>query len=485
MENIRDWAISRQLWWGHRIPAWECAACGEWLVSADDPDRCASCGSGELVQDPDVLDTWFSSALWPFSTLGWPDDTPELRAFYPTSVLSTAFDIIFFWVARMIMMGLHFRGDVPFRDVYIHALVRDEQGRKYSKSKGIGIDPMDVIEKYGTDAMRFTLTSLAAQGRDIRFGEHVLDGGRAFVTKLWNASRFALMNLADHDPAAPVGPGSLYDRWVRTRLAAALAESQAAFESFRFNDGVSALYRFVWGELCDWYIELAKRTLQGDDAEARRATQRTLLEVLSGALVALHPVMPFVTEEILAALPGDDRRLALERGYPRVEGTLSADEAAEMEAVLEIVTRVRQVRGELGVPPSTKVRLGFPLAARALVQRHDAGLRSLTGAGEIVFADGDPPPSAAVVPAAGHVVRVELDDPKLLADELRRLEKLSKSLEKDLQMVSKKLENPEFLARAKPDVVEGEREKRARLGAEEGAVRERLERLRRLLGPDA
>jgi len=484
MENIRDWAISRQLWWGHRIPAWKCADCGAWTVTVDDPERCAQCGRGAITQESDVLDTWFSSALWPFSTLGWPDDTPELRTFYPTSVLSTAFDIIFFWVARMMMMGLHLRGDVPFRDVYIHALVRDEQGRKFSKSKGIGIDPMDVIEVYGADAMRFTLVSLAAQGRDIRFGEGVVEGGRAFVTKLWNASRFALMNLADHDAAAAAEPGarSLYDRWIRARLDAALREAHAAFESFRFNDGASALYQFVWGELCDWYIELAKRALQGDDTAARRAAQATLVEVLSGALVALHPLMPFVTEEILAALPTGDARLAMERGYPAPGPGLSEADAREMDAFLEIVTRVRQVRGELGLAPSTKVRLGFPAAAEALVTPHLPGLRALTGAKETRFDDAAPSPSAAVTHAAGFPVRVELDDPRLLADELRRLEKSLANLEKDVAMAARKLGNPSFVERAKPEVVEAEREKHARLAAEESATRERIERLRPLVG---
>ena len=480
MENIRDWAISRQLWWGHRIPAWRCAGCGEWTVTVDDPERCAHCASGAIVQESDVLDTWFSSALWPFSTLGWPDETPELRLFYPTSVLSTAFDIIFFWVARMIMMGLHFMGDVPFREVYIHALVRDEKGRKFSKSKGIGIDPMDVMAVYGTDAVRWTLTSLAAQGRDIRFGEPVLEGGRAFVTKLWNAARFALLNLGDFDPKAPSGPGGLYDRWIRTRLDAALAEAHAALEAYRFSDAASALYAFVWGELCDWYIELAKPALQGSDALARRATQRTLVEVLGGALAGLHPIMPFVTEEIFQALPGRDGRLLLEGGYPPRVTPLAAEEAAEMEALLAIVGRVRQVRGELGLPPSRRIRLGFPPAAERLVRRHEVGIRALTGAGELRFEAGEAPPTAAVTQAAGHAVRVELDDPRFLTEELRRLEKVLQNLEKDLEAVAKKLENPKFLERAREEVVAAEREKHARLGAERDATAGRLARLRSL-----
>jgi valyl-tRNA synthetase len=478
MENIRDWAISRQLWWGHRIPAWSCAKCSGWTVTLDDPDRCAHCGSAEIVQESDVLDTWFSSALWPFSTMGWPDDTPELRRFYPTSVLSTAFDIIFFWVARMLMMGLHFKGDVPFRDVYIHPLVRDEKGRKMSKSKGIGTDPMDVMAVYGADALRWTLTSLAAQGRDIRFGEQSVDGGRAFVTKLWNAARFALMNLADFDPAAARERGGLYDRWIRTRLDAALREAHLSLETYRFNDAASALYQFVWGELCDWYIELAKPALQGEDAAKRRATQSTLVDVLSGALVALHPIMPFVTEEIFQALPGRDGRLVMEQGYPNASPALVADEQAAMDSLLEVVARVRQVRGELGLPPSLKVRLTLPGAAREVLAPHEPALRSLTGAGEVRFADVEPSAEAAVTLAAGHRVQVEVGDPAFLGEEQRRLEKALETLEKDLAFGAQKLENPRFVERAKPEVVAAEREKQTRLGAERDALRERLGRLR-------
>jgi len=482
MENIRDWAISRQLWWGHRIPAWRCGACGEWTVAVEDPTHCSHCGRAELTQESDVLDTWFSSALWPFSTMGWPDDTPELRLFYPTDVLSTAFDIIFFWVARMIMMGLHFRDEVPFRDVYIHPLVRDEQGRKMSKSKGIGIDPLDMMEVYGTDAVRWSLVALAAQGRDIRFGETMVEGGRAFVTKLWNAARFALMNLADYQPGAPRGAASLYDRWIRQRMDVAIAEAHAALGAFRFNDAASALYHFVWGELCDWYIELAKQTLQGDDAAARAATQQALLAVLRGALTALHPIMPFVTEEIAASLPDADGRFLMEGRYPERGAPLGADEAREMDALVEVVSRIRQVRGELDLPPQTSVRVRFPTAAEPWVGRHRHAIRALTRAAEPAFSDAPPSAAASVVLAAGWSICVELDDPKLLGDEVRRLEKSLGKLEKDLSFVAKKLENPQFAERAKPEIVAAERDKQAQLAGELEGVRTRLERLRRAVG---
>jgi valyl-tRNA synthetase len=482
MENIRDWAISRQLWWGHRIPAWKCGACSEWTVTIEEPTHCAHCGSDRLRQEEDVLDTWFSSALWPFSTLGWPDETEDLRLYYPTSVLSTGFDIIFFWVARMIMMGLHFRGDVPFRDVYIHPLVRDEQGRKFSKSKGIGIDPLDVMEVYGTDAMRWTLTALAAQGRDIRFGVDAVDGGRAFVTKLWNAARFALLNLEDWTPGAEPGTPTLYERWIRARMGVALAEAHAHLDAFRFNDAAQALYRFVWGELCDWYIELAKLSLAGDDPGRRRAAQATLVEVLRGALTALHPFMPFVTDEIAAALPDADGRFLMEGRYPAPAPPLSDAEAREMEQLTLLIGRIRQVRGELDLPPATRVRVSFPTAAEPLVRRHQAALLALTRAAEPAFSDAPPSPSASLAWAGDWQLCIELDDPELLRDELRRLEKTLAKVDKDLAFVAGKLDNPRFAEKAKPEVVAAEREKRVRLDREREELGARLERLRRAVG---
>jgi valyl-tRNA synthetase len=485
LENIRDWTVSRQLWWGHRVPAWRCERCGEWTVESEDPARCGSCGAVELQQEVDVLDTWFSSALWPFSTLGWPDDTPELRCFYPTSALSTGFDILFFWVARMIMMGLRLVGDVPFRDVYIHPLLRDAEGKKMSKSRGNVIDPIEVMSAHGTDALRYTLVSLAAQGRDIKLGESQLESGRTFVTKLWNAARFVLLNLQDFDPRAPAAPRSLYDRWIRQRLDEAVAATQRALEAFRFNEAAATLYRFVWGELCDWYIELTKLPLQGDDSEARRASQATLLETLSGALVALHPVMPFLTEEIFQVLPGNDSRLIGRQSYPEPAPALSGEERDEMDALVEVVSRIRQVRGELGLPAGTGLRVTLPCAAREVLATHERALRALTRTDELRFADDEPPATAALAQAGAFLVRVELDDPSRLGDEVRRLEKVLGKLEKDLAFVSKKLENPRFLERAASDVVEAEQEKHARLSDTAKGVRMRLGRLREVVGSKA
>jgi valyl-tRNA synthetase len=482
LENIRDWPISRQLWWGHRIPAWKCATCGEWTVTVEDPPQCSHCGSGEITQESDVLDTWFSSALWPFSTMGWPDDTPTLRRFYPTDVLSTAADILFFWVARMIMMGLHFTGKLPFRDVYLHPLVRDEKGQKFSKSKGVGIDPMDVMEVYGTDAMRFTLTSLAVQGRDIRFGMQVMEGGRAFVTKLWNAARFSLMNLADYDPRAEAAEASLYDRWILWRMDVAIAEAHAALDDFRFNDAASTLYHFVWGELCDWYIELAKLAFQGTEPRARRAAQRTLVAVLRGALTALHPIMPFVTEEIAASLPAADGRFLMQGAYPAPGPRLDAEAAHEMDALVDVVTRIRQVRGELDLPPATRLRVVFPSAARDFLGRHAPAIQALARTAPPTLSDAAPPPTASVLLVQGWTLAVELDDPALLGDELRRLEKELARIDKDRGVTARKLGNPSFVERAKPEVVQAEREKQDKLGEEARSVGERLERLRRALG---
>ncbi|UCE86837.1 MAG: valine--tRNA ligase [Deltaproteobacteria bacterium] len=483
LENIRPWAISRQLWWGHRIPAWRCDDCREWTVSAEDPDACRACGSAALQQDGDVLETWFSSALWPFSTLGWPDDTPELRTFYPTSVLSTAGDIIFFWVARMIMMGLHFTGDVPFRHVYIHPLILDPEGKKMSKSRSNTIDPLEVMGEHGTDAFRWTLVALSAQGRNFRLGDDQIAGSRAFITKLWNAARFAQMNLADFDADAPARAGSLYDRWIRVRLDEALARAHRALDDFRFNDAADALYQFVWGEFCDWYIELAKQALQGDDADARRASQRTLVETLAGALAGLHPIMPFVTEEIFQALPGRDGRFLMQHGYPKQSPPLSNEEQREIDALIEVIRRVRQIRGELGLAPQARIRITFPTAAAQLVESHAGAIHSLTGASECRFADEEPPEQAAVTRVSGFSIAVELEDPSLLGDELRRLEKALRNLDKDLSFVAKKLDNPKFRERAKPAVVEAEVEKQKRLRDERASVEERLDRVRRIVGP--
>ena len=334
MRNIRDWCISRQLWWGHRIPAWYCGDCKEIIVAREAPTKCAKCGSGKLTQDPDVLETWFSSALWPFSTMGWPDDTPDYRKYYPTSLLITGYDILFFWVARMIMMGLKFTGQVPFRQVCLHSLVRNAEGQKMSKSKGTGIDPVELNEKFGTDAMRFTLASMAAPGTDIVLSEERILSYRAFANKIWNAARFVFMNLEKYETAggeslealaspdvrasAPYAAGgevALIDRWIFSRLARATAQVNDALEHFRFHEAAHVVYHFFWGDFCDWYIEWVKPELLSPDRSKSAATWKNLFAAFESALRLLHPFMPFITEELWHQLPQREgaRSIALDR----------------------------------------------------------------------------------------------------------------------------------------------------------------------------
>ena len=323
MNNIKDWCISRQIWWGHRIPAWYCKACGEIIVAKETPKKCTSCDSEDLEQETDVLDTWFSSALWPFSTLGWPDSTKELETFYPTSVLVTAFDILFFWVARMMMMGIQFMGDVPFRDVYIHALVRDAEGKKMSKSTGNIIDPLEVIDQYGTDAFRFTLAALAAQGRDIKLSEERISGYRNFVNKIWNSARLVLMNLDEKtEPEVKDIIHNLPERWILTRLGQVSKEMAEAIDEYRFNRAASLCYQFVWHEFCDWYLEMAKPALYGEDDSLKRATRFVIQESLAAVLRLIHPFMPFATEEIWQRLPASQGSI-MGAKFPEVSDFIS------------------------------------------------------------------------------------------------------------------------------------------------------------------
>ncbi|MBO6001897.1 MAG: valine--tRNA ligase, partial [Mailhella sp.] len=352
LDNIRDWCISRQLWWGHRIPAWTCPDCGELIVSESDPDRCPKCGCTRLEQDPDVLDTWFSSALWPFSTMGWPDKQEDLRTFYPTSVLVTAFDILFFWVARMVMMGQHFMGEVPFREVYIHALVRDAQGRKMSKSLGNGIDPQDMIEKYGADSLRFTLAAFAAMGRDIRMSEERIEGYRHFINKVWNASRFALMNLPEDRAPDAVDLATvkgLHNKWILSRLEEVKEEEDQALEGYRFNDAAQCVYKFLWNEFCDWYLELIKADMR-EERETKKEAQFVLYTVLKEILLLLHPMIPFVTAEVWDSLPGCEGTDIATQPYPEIRPQCRKEkDADEMSFVQEVISAIRTIRAELDI----------------------------------------------------------------------------------------------------------------------------------------
>jgi valyl-tRNA synthetase len=491
MENIRDWCISRQIWWGHRIPAWFCDHCGAVTVAKEDPTSCHKCGSDEIRQETDVLDTWFSSALWPFSTLGWPDKTPELAAFYPTSCLITGFDILFFWVARMMMMGLHFMDDVPFKDVYIHALVRDAQGQKMSKSKGNVIDPLTVIDAYGTDAFRFTLAAFAAQGRDVKLAEERIAGYRNFANKIWNASRFAMMNLEGFDPES-VDVSSLKlsnaDRWILFRLNEAAKSVDEALTTYKFNEAASDLYRFTWSEFCDWYIELVKDDLYKGDAERQASAKYVLWLVLENLLRLLHPFMPFITEEIWQALPKKSAEAAsiMISAYPKpsAEWAGFAAAAAEMELVMDVIKGIRNIRGEMEVAPSKQIAAVLDCKSQEsveLLKKNEVYVRSLARLSEVTIGQGVERPAEASLQVAGDVeIVVPLRGLVNVEEEEKRLNKEIAKIEKDIEFLSKKLENPSFIERAPADVVEKEREKIGEFANKKRLLEENLEKIQRL-----
>ncbi|BCR04402.1 valine--tRNA ligase [Desulfuromonas versatilis] len=468
MFNIQDWCISRQIWWGHRIPAWFCDACDQISVSREDLTVCAHCGSAEIRQETDVLDTWFSSALWPFSTMGWPEQTETLGKFYPTSCLVTGFDILFFWVARMMMMGLKFMGEAPFKEVYIHALVRDAQGQKMSKSKGNVIDPLTVIEEYGTDAFRYTLTAFAAMGRDIKLSTERIAGYRNFTNKLWNASRFALMNLEGFDPAG-VDPGkldlSLADQWILTRLAEAAEKTNQALAEYKFNDAAGILYAFTWHEFCDWYIELSKDDLYGDDPAVKVRAQAVVFTVLEQLLRLLHPIMPFITEEIWQALPGERPVPSIMvADYPTGAGLpVDTEGAARMELIMEVIKGIRNIRGEMDVPPSKQIAAVLDCrseASLAVLKQGEGYIRALARVAELQAGVGIERPGQAATQVAGDVeILLPLAGLINVDEEEKRLQKEIAKVEKDVAMFTKKLSNEKFVANAPPEVLEKDRGK--------------------------
>lgn len=490
MENIRDWCISRQIWWGHRIPAWYCDHCNEVTVSKNDPSSCAHCGSDEIRQETDVLDTWFSSALWPFSTMGWPEKTEELALFYPTSCLVTGFDILFFWVARMMMMGLHFMGEVPFRDVYIHALVRDAQGQKMSKSRGNVIDPLVIIDEYGADAFRFTLAAFAAQGRDVKLAEERIAGYRNFVNKIWNASRFAFMNLQDFDPDTVDWQGlelTNADRWILFRLNAAACEVDEALAGYRFNEAASSLYRFTWSEFCDWYIELIKEDLyKGDDARKTTA-QYVLWTVLENLLRLLHPLMPFLTEEIWQNLPGKRPVSSIMQApYPRpVPEWEFTDGAREMDLVMEVIRGIRNIRGEVEVPPSREIAAILDCGSDEslhVLKRNEGYVMSLARLSDLAMGRAPERPADAAVQVAGDVqIIIPLKGLVNVEEEEKRLLKELGKVDKDIDFLGKKLENPDFVGRAPAAVVAKERDKLEEFANKKQVLLENLEKIRRLM----
>jgi valyl-tRNA synthetase len=483
MTNIRDWCISRQLWWGHRIPAWYCDACGEVTVRLEDPDACA-CG-GELRQETDVLDTWFSSALFPFSTLGWPEDTADLARYYPGGLLVTGYDIIFFWVARMIFMGLRFCDEVPFHEVFFHGLVRDEHGVKMSKSRGNVVNPLEVIEEFGADALRFTLASMASPGTDMALARDRLAGYRTFCNKLWNAARFVLMNLGDEheaeqaaaDAADPV-PVTLADRWMLSRLSQLLPEFDENLRKYRFDEASLGLYHFIWHEFCDWYIEMAKLALSGDDVEAMRAARATLLAGLEHSLKALHPIMPFITEEIWSRLPGRRELLALSP-WPQPSQGWGDDSADRRVGELQtLVTELRRVRYDFEIGPGRKVPVELACAdadRRTQLSELTEYLSLLAKADPVnvrPHADGleggvhVPVGDVEVVLLLGGIVDIE--------GEAERIRKKLAAVEGDLAGLEARLTNEGFVNNAPAEVVEKVRGRSRELASEAARLRQLL-----------
>jgi len=465
MEGIRPWCISRQLWWGHRIPAWYCETEGKVFVSRTDLATCPSCRR-PLRQDSDVLDTWFSSGLWPFSTLGWPDDTPESRTFYPTSLLSTGYDILRFWVARMAMLGIHLMREVPFRDVYFHTLIRDPEGQKMSKTRGNVVDPLDLMDKYGTDATRFSLISIAVPSvRDVRISEERLEASRNFANKLWNAARLVLSNLEGYDPdAGAAGSESVADRWIRRRLTLTVADVRQALEKYRFNDAASTLYQFVWSDYCDWYLEIAKRSLyRPERPAARQATQHTLVTVLEETLRLLHPLMPFITEEIWQRLPhtGDSIMIA---AYPKAavpEPDVEVDRFVTL--VMGAVSAIRTLRGEMRIGPGTTLDVRIKPHGDDVVvfTQHRALIEALGRATITVDAAATRPKGSALGVVGASELYVALAGIVDVTAERQRLEKEIKRARDTIGFTRTKLGRPDFVERAPAEIVEKEREKLA------------------------
>ena len=488
LENIRDWCISRQLWWGHRIPAWHCADCGETSVSREDITACTHCGSTHIHQDEDVLDTWFSSALWPFETMGWPEDTKDLRHFYPTATLVTGYDIIFFWVARMVMMGLRFGGDVPFRDVFIHGLVRDSEGRKMSKSLGNGIDPVEVIEKYGADTLRFMLITGNTPGNDMRFYWERVEAARNFANKIWNASRYMLMNLegADDSFVPTESDYTLADRWILTRSAETARAVTANLENYELGEAGRAIYEFLWSEFCDWYIELTKaRLYDKENVRAKNTALYVLRTVLERTMRLLHPFMPFLTEEIWQKLPHEGRSI-MRAPWPEVdEKDIDAEAEAAMTAIMEVIKVTRNLRAELGTPPGKKSALILRVRDESLADTfasHVDYFHALASASEVTFLAEDAPDPENVVTGAlaGAAVYLPLAGLIDVEKETARLTKERDNLEKEIGRLTGKLSNAGFTSKAPAAVVAAEREKLAGYEEKVALIRTRLADLAKL-----
>jgi len=482
LEEIRDWCISRQLWWGHRIPAYYCQKCDEIIVARTAPEKCTKCDSVDIVQDEDVLDTWFSSALWPFSTLGWPEKTPDLEHYYPTDVLVTGYDIIFFWVVRMVFSALFIMEEVPFKYVYVHGLVRDAEGRKMSKSLGNGVDPLEVIDQYGADALRFMLSTGISPGNDLRFKMDRLESCRNFANKLWNASRFVIMNLLDDDgnflPMSKEGTLKDEDKWILSKVNEAVREVTANMEKFELAIAGQKIYELIWNEYCDWYIELVKSRLYGDDESDKELARYVLVKVLKDMLKLLHPFMPFITEEIWGYLPENNEQLILADWPVYEEGIDYAEEVKRMELAMGIIRSIRNIRAEAEAKPSSKLR--------AIILAHDESLeyakegegyiKNLANITEISFIQSKEQVPDEVMSAVVDSVEIfiPLDDLLDYKAEFERLEKEKARLTKEVERLNKKLENQGFINKAPKHVVDEEKEKLAKYEDMYKKVEERL-----------
>ena len=482
MENIHDWVISRQLWWGHQIPAWYHKETGEVYVGMEAPSDIEN-----WTQDPDVLDTWFSSALWPFSTMGWPDEeAADYKRYYPTSTLVTGYDILTFWVSRMMFQGLEFTGKRPFKNVFIHGLIRDSQGRKMSKSLGNGVDPMEVIEQYGADALRWFLANGSAPGQDVRYSTDKMDAAWNFINKIWNASRYALMNVGDltADQVDITGEKTLADKWILTRLNQTIGKVTELFEKFEFGEAGRLLYRFIWDDFCDWYIEMSKETLAGDDEAAKLTTRSILVYVLDNTLRLLHPIMPFVTEEIWQSVPHVGESLVVAT-YPTVHPEQMDEKAAEeMEFLMDFIRSVRTVRNEMNTPLSKPINIIAKVsdaAHYAILKENESYIARFSNPEEFVYGEDVEAPSDAVTSViTGAEIYLPLAGLINIEDEIARLEKEAEKLQQEVDRVEKKLSNEKFVAKAPAAVVEAERAKGADYQAQREAVLERIATLKKI-----
>ncbi|MBI4743466.1 MAG: valine--tRNA ligase [Actinobacteria bacterium] len=468
MNNIRDWCISRQIWWGHRIPVWYCDDCSEVIVSTKNPENCGKCESKNLTQETDVLDTWFSSALWPFSTLGWPDETEDLKYFYPTSLLSTGFDIIFFWVARMMMMGLHFCGDVPFEKVYIHALIRDAEGKKMSKSRGNVMDPLDLIDEYGTDALRFTLASLAVPGRDVYLSEERIEGYRNFINKIWNASRFVLMNLNDFDKDIDIDrlEYTLADKWILSRLNQTIVKVEECLDKFNFSEAAYLLYSFMWSEFCDWYIELSKSRLYSkDDSPFEKQTAQYILNtVLDTTLRLLHPLIPFVTEEIWQKLPTKGESIMMAEWPKKNNLLIDLDVENKMSLIQDVISGIRKARSELNIPPSQKAKVvvnALKDETRQILKNYSDYVINLANLSDFkVEKKIERPEKSIVVVEHGIEIFILLADLIDFNKEAQRIENEIAKVKDKLAKIETKLSDGQFIEKAPSYIVEKKKQER-------------------------